>query len=68
MKPTTVKEGQNGIYYTNGESIAAVSSPFPETLRKKGLEVSCIVDIIDEYTVQQLKALDGKTFKPYTPA
>merc|ERR1712182_24831 len=35
-----MKEGQNDIYYITGESIAQVSSsPFLETLRKKGLAV-----------------------------
>ena len=35
-----MKEGQNDIFYITGESIAAVSSsPFLETLRKKGIEV-----------------------------
>ena len=35
-----MKEGQNDIFYITGESIAGVSSsPFLETLRKKGIEV-----------------------------
>ena len=34
-----MKEGQQDIYYITGESIAVVSSsPFLETLRKKGIE------------------------------
>merc|ERR1712190_439945 len=61
-----MKEGQNDIYYITGESIAAVSSsPFLETLRKKGLEVLYMVDPVDEYAVQQLKELKAE-FEPLT--
>merc|ERR1711977_670433 len=59
-----MKEGQSDIYYMTGESVAQVSSsPFIETLRKKGFEVLYMVDPIDEYCVQQLKEYDGKELK-----
>merc|ERR1712100_893056 len=62
-----MKEGQADIYYITGESIASVSSsPFIETLRKKGLEVIYMVDPVDEYSVQQLKEFDGKKLKSVT--
>merc|ERR1711981_1292841 len=62
-----MKEGQNDIYYITGESIQGVSSsPFIETLRKKGIEVLYMVDPIDEYCVQQLKEYDGKKLKSVT--
>merc|ERR1712124_156158 len=62
-----MKEGQDDIYYITGESVQTVStSPFIETLRKKGLEVLYMVDPIDEYCVQQLKEYDGKKLKSVT--
>merc|ERR1711990_1235374 len=62
-----MKEGQNDIFYVTGESVAAVSSsPFLETLRKKGLEVMYMVDPVDEYAGQQLKEFDGKKLKSTT--
>merc|ERR1739848_448973 len=62
-----MKEGQNDIYYITGESIQGVSSsPFIETLRKKGIEVIYMGDPIDEYCVQQLKEYDSKKLKSVT--
>merc|ERR1711964_75364 len=62
-----MKEGQNDIFYVTGESVQqASSSPFIETLRKKGFEVIYMVDPIDEYGVQQLKEYDGKKLKAVT--
>merc|ERR1712087_973402 len=62
-----MKEGQSDIYYITGESIASVSSsPFIETLKKKGIEVVYMVDPIDEYCVQQLKEYEGKKLKSVT--
>jgi molecular chaperone HtpG len=62
-----MKENQKDIYYITGESIASVSSsPFIETLKKKGLEVVYMCDPIDEYCVQQLKEYDGKKLKSVT--
>merc|ERR1712139_566544 len=62
-----MKEGQQDIYYITGESVAQVSSsPFLESLRKKGLEVLYMVGPVDEYSVQQLKEFDGKKLKSVT--
>lgn len=55
-----MKEGQKSIYYITGESKASVaSSPFLETLKKRGYEVVYMVDAIDEYVVQQLREYSG---------
>merc|ERR1712167_514256 len=57
---TRMKDGQKDIFYITGESKKAVeSSPFVEKLRKKGLEVLYMVDVIDEYSVGQLKDYEG---------
>jgi len=62
-----MKEWQNDICFITGEGIEAVSSsPFLETLRKKGLEAPHMVGPKDEYSVQQLKEFDGKKLKPTT--
>merc|ERR1712023_444415 len=55
------------IYYITGESRASVaSSPFIESLRKKGFEVLYLVDPIDEYMVQQMKDYEDHKLKSVT--
>jgi len=59
-----MEEGQHAIYHTAGESITVVSSsPFLTNLRKKGLEVRCMVEPVDEYCVQQFKEFGDKKLK-----
>jgi len=59
-----MKEGQKDIFYVTGENKQAISSsPFIESLKKKGYEIIYMTDPIDEYVIQQLKEYDGKKLK-----
>merc|ERR1719163_2123190 len=62
-----MKENQKDIYYITGESKEVVAaSAFVERLKKRGLEVVYMTEPIDEYVVQQLKEVDGKTLVSVT--
>eukprot|EP00276_Gloeochaete_wittrockiana_P018343 CAMPEP_0184351248 /NCGR_PEP_ID=MMETSP1089-20130417/43501_1 /TAXON_ID=38269 ORGANISM="Gloeochaete wittrockiana, Strain SAG46.84" /NCGR_SAMPLE_ID=MMETSP1089 /ASSEMBLY_ACC=CAM_ASM_000445 /LENGTH=782 /DNA_ID=CAMNT_0026684549 /DNA_START=81 /DNA_END=2429 /DNA_ORIENTATION=+ len=58
---SSMKEGQDKIYFIAGESKQVVaSSPLLEKLNDKGYEVLYFVDPIDEYWVSHLPTFDGK--------
>jgi molecular chaperone HtpG len=54
-------EGQKAIHYISGDSLEAVrQSPHLEAFRRKGYEVLCFIDAIDEWVLQRLTEYDGK--------
>ncbi|HXN32204.1 MAG TPA: molecular chaperone HtpG [Polyangiaceae bacterium] len=56
-----MKEGQPAIYYAIGESKRVIEgAPHLEGLRKRGYEVLCMCDPIDQWTVESLRTYDGK--------
>ena len=58
---TRMKEGQPGIYYLTGPSLAAVEhSPHLEAFRAKGYEVLFFTDPVDELWLRLPRELEGK--------
>jgi molecular chaperone HtpG len=54
------KEGQKEIYYLYGSSRTAVStSPYLESLKKRGFEVLLMSDPVDEWACEALGEFDG---------
>ncbi|MER6915305.1 molecular chaperone HtpG [Streptomyces sp. NPDC000594] len=70
-KPTTLAgyvermaEGQEHIYYLNGESRQAVeNSPHMETFRERGIEVLLLTDPVDEVWVDTVPEFEGKQLR-----
>ncbi|KAK6319789.1 hypothetical protein J4Q44_G00088960 [Coregonus suidteri] len=59
-----MKDKQDKIYFMAGTSRReAESSPFVESLLKKGYEVIYLTEPVDEYCVQALPEFDGKRFQ-----
>ena len=55
-----MKEGQEAIYYITADTLAAAkNSPQLELFRKKGIEVLCMTDRVDEWALSFLNEFDG---------
>jgi molecular chaperone HtpG len=55
-----MKEGQEAIYYITADTLAAAkNSPHIEVFKKKGIEVLCMTDRVDEWSLNYLFDFDG---------
>jgi molecular chaperone HtpG len=55
-----MKEGQTAIYYITADTLlAAKNSPHIEVFKKKGIEVLCMTDKVDEWSLNYLNDFDG---------
>jgi molecular chaperone HtpG len=55
-----MKEGQAAIYYITADTLAAAkNSPHIEVFKKKGIEVLCMTDKVDEWSLNYLSDFDG---------
>jgi molecular chaperone HtpG len=55
-----MKEGQEAIYYITADTLAAAkNSPHMEVFKKKGIEVLCMTDRVDEWSLNYLHDFDG---------
>ena len=55
-----MKEGQAAIYYITADNLAAAkNSPHMEVFKKKGIEVLCMTDRVDEWSLNYLNDFDG---------
>lgn len=64
-----MKEGQDCIYYINGDDPEAVrKSPHLEGFKAKGIEVLLLTDAVDDFWPTTLDVYEGKKFKSVTRA
>jgi molecular chaperone HtpG len=55
-----MKDGQTAIYYITADTLlAAKNSPHIEVFKKKGIEVLCMTDKVDEWSLNYLNDFDG---------
>jgi molecular chaperone HtpG len=55
-----MKDGQTAIYYITADTLAAAkNSPHIEVFKKKGIEVLCMTDKVDEWSLNYLNDFDG---------
>jgi molecular chaperone HtpG len=55
-----MKEGQTAVYYITADTLAAAkNSPHIEVFKKKGIEVLCMTDKVDEWSLNYLHDFDG---------
>ncbi len=55
-----MKQGQAAIYYITADTLAAAkNSPHIEVFKKKGIEVLCMTDKVDEWSLNYLHDFDG---------
>lgn len=62
-----MKEGQETIYYINGDDLGALkASPQLEGFRAKGVEVLLLSDAVDSFWLSRQSEFEGKAFKSVT--
>jgi molecular chaperone HtpG len=66
---TRMKEGQDAIYYLNGDNAEALAnSPHLEGFRERGIEVLLLTDQVDDFWPTTVGEYEGKKFKSVTRA
>jgi len=64
-----MKEGQDAIYYMNGDNLDALArSPHLEGYKARGIEVLLLTETVDDFWPSAVGSFDNKTFKSATRA